>query len=296
MTPVAEAQRYAADRQYQASLDAIAAWQEQNKLVMEEWKPWRQVGMDALTAMRKGMGLETGGALIGKDEYGAFEAEFKAPTMVDDPGYAFRKSEGEKAISRALGSRGVSGGAKEKALLKYNQELASQEYGAAYGRAMSEYQARQGQLDARFGRLGDIAGYGYGGTREATHAGMRTTGEIANAMQEGAAAQGSGAIGAANAMTQGAMFNAQAKQAQRAGIFNTVLMGAGAYMGGRTGGPEGAARGAAIGGAFGGMLTGNTNLSFGSGALLAGSGYLSSTWGGERKNQDNTATPGWIVG
>ena len=52
-----------------------------------------------------------------------------------DPGYGFRLGEGLKAIERSAAARGgLMSGATGKALQRYGQDLASQEYGAAYNR------------------------------------------------------------------------------------------------------------------------------------------------------------------
>lgn len=52
-----------------------------------------------------------------------------------DPGYGFRLSEGLKAMERGAAARGgLMSGAALKAGQRYGQDLASQEYGAAYNR------------------------------------------------------------------------------------------------------------------------------------------------------------------
>lgn len=52
-----------------------------------------------------------------------------------DPGYGFRLSEGMKALERGAAARGgLVSGAALRAAQRYGQDLASQEYGAAYNR------------------------------------------------------------------------------------------------------------------------------------------------------------------
>jgi hypothetical protein len=60
----------------------------------------------------------------------------------EDPGYAFRLKEGQKALDRQAAARGglISGGAL-KAATRYGQEMGSQEYGNAYNRALTRYNA-----------------------------------------------------------------------------------------------------------------------------------------------------------
>jgi hypothetical protein len=55
--------------------------------------------------------------------------------MPQDPSYNFRMQEGQKAINAGLASRGLgSSGSALRALTKYGQDLASQEYGNAFNR------------------------------------------------------------------------------------------------------------------------------------------------------------------
>ena len=52
-----------------------------------------------------------------------------------DPGYGFRLNEGLKALERSAAARGgLMSGATGKALQRYGQDVASQEFGAAYNR------------------------------------------------------------------------------------------------------------------------------------------------------------------
>ena len=76
------------------------------------------------------------------------------PNTVDlesDPGYQFRVEEGLKGIRRrgSAGS-GFQGGATYKALERYGQDMASQEFAAARDRAVQDYQLGRGrELDLR---------------------------------------------------------------------------------------------------------------------------------------------------
>jgi len=55
--------------------------------------------------------------------------------FMESPDYRFRLSEGNKALDRAFAARGLSNsGAEYKALSRWNQDAASQEYGANYNR------------------------------------------------------------------------------------------------------------------------------------------------------------------
>ena len=58
-----------------------------------------------------------------------------------DPGYEFRKREGQKAYETSGAARGMQlSGPQAKALTRYGQDFASGEYGKAYGRAVGEHQ------------------------------------------------------------------------------------------------------------------------------------------------------------
>jgi hypothetical protein len=156
-------------------------------------EPWRQAGIGALNK------------LTAASDYTPFGTEqFQA-----DPGYAFRLSEGQKALDRSAAARGglISGSAL-KAATRYGQDMGSQEYQNAFNR----YQAER---SAKLGPLQSLAGVGQSATQALGSAGeSMTTG--ANAAlgaygsQAGAAmgaagqARASGYIGQANALTGGA--------------------------------------------------------------------------------------------
>jgi hypothetical protein len=60
---------------------------------------------------------------------------FTNEDFVRDPGYEFRMGEGNKGIDRAFASRGgTNSGAALKAIARFNQDYASNEFGAAYNR------------------------------------------------------------------------------------------------------------------------------------------------------------------
>lgn len=90
-----------------------------------DMEPWRQAGGQAL---------------------GQLQGDFMA-NWQQDPGYQFRMNEGMKAINSAAAARGMgNSGATMKALTKYGQDYASNEYDKAYNR--------------NFNRLSTLAGFG----------------------------------------------------------------------------------------------------------------------------------------
>lgn len=88
---------------------------------------------------------------LGINELAAQRFNFEA-----DPGYAFRMSEGLKGLERSAAARGglLSGGA-GKALQRYGQGLASQEYGNAFDRFQRERAAQAGLSQMEYGRFAD---------------------------------------------------------------------------------------------------------------------------------------------
>jgi hypothetical protein len=119
-------------------------------------------------------------------------AQFQA-----DPGYAFRLSEGQKALERSAAARGnlLSGGT-GKALTRYGQEMGSQEYMNAFNRYQAERQARLNPLQS-------LAGVGQTSTQQlAGQAGQLGAG-LAESIGAAGQARASGYMGTANAISGG---------------------------------------------------------------------------------------------
>jgi hypothetical protein len=157
--------------------------------------PYRQAGYGALDRIT--------GQLGGKGEFGK---TFSMQDFQQDPGYAFRLQQGQKALEQSASARGMTlSGAQGQALQEYGQGLASEEYQNAWNR----FETARGN---KFNRLASIAGLGQTATQQTGQAGMATGANIANQMGQSAALRGdyalqggnaraSGYIGAANANT-----------------------------------------------------------------------------------------------
>jgi hypothetical protein len=82
--------------------------------------------------------------------------DFNAPTadnFQQDPGYQFRLREGSRALQNSAAAKGtLLTGATAKALQDYGQEAGSQEYGAAYNRALQGYQTNRGNAAENWDR------------------------------------------------------------------------------------------------------------------------------------------------
>jgi hypothetical protein len=170
----------AADLQYQQFRDT-AALQE----------PFRQAGVRALPLLEAQRNMMPG-AFTGKVD------------LTQDPGYAFRLSEGQKALDRSAAARGglISGGAL-KAAQRFGQDLGSQEYQNAYNRALTGYNADVAREATGYNRLAALAGYGQTATGQIGAAGQNMASNVGNLMTSGAAAGAAGTVGGANALTGG---------------------------------------------------------------------------------------------
>ena len=93
-------------------------------------------------------------------------AEFTPEMFKTDPGYAFRMSEGMKALERSAAARGgLLSGATLKGAQRYGQDLASQEFQNAFNRyqiartnTLNPYQALAGTAQTSANVLGGQAG------------------------------------------------------------------------------------------------------------------------------------------
>ena len=188
----ANASRKAANTQAAAAGQASDLQREMFEQTRADQEPWRQAGINALGVMQRTAGNVPGAFKFGAGDYQA------------DPGYAFRLSEGQKALDRQAASRGglISGGAL-RAAQRYGQEMGSQEYQNAYNRAFTGYGtdvARENQL---YNRQAALAGIGQTSTNLVNQAGQNYATNAGNLMTGGAAAQAAGQVGQANALTGG---------------------------------------------------------------------------------------------
>ena len=165
---------------------------------------------------------------------------FGAGDFQADPGYAFRLSEGMKALDRTAASRGgLLSGATLKGAQRYGSDLASQEYGNAYNRfqanratqsqeyqnAFNRYQAERAAQEQGFGNafnrfqaersntlapLQSLAGVGQSATQQAQQASQNFATGAANTLANYGNAAASNAIGAGNARASGYMGAANA--------------------------------------------------------------------------------------
>ena len=122
----------AGDVQARAAQDANAAQErmfaEQNRLQ----EPFRQGGLTAQNEIMQLLGIGGDKAAAG---YGSLGKSFGMSDFEQDPGYAFRQSEGMRALERSAAARGnLLSGSTLKGVQRFGQDLASQEYQNAFNR------------------------------------------------------------------------------------------------------------------------------------------------------------------
>lgn len=171
----AKAQQEAA----QAGIDAQERMFDKQTALQE---PWRAAGEQALNKLTP---LAMNYEKFGMDKF------------TQDPGYAFRLSEGQKALDRSAAARGglISGSAL-KAATRYGQDMGSQEYTNAFNRYQTE---RAAQLQP----LQSLAGVGQTSANTLTNAAGAMGSAEAAGYANSANARASGYVGGANAVNQG---------------------------------------------------------------------------------------------
>jgi hypothetical protein len=141
--------------------------------------PFREAGIGALNK------------LIPLTDY----QNFGMQQFQQDPGYAFRMSEGMKGLERSAAARGgLLSGATLKGIQRFGQDLGSQEYQNAFNRYGIERERRLNPLQS-------LAGVGQTTSQQLGAAGTQMAGNVGNLMTGGAAARASGYVGQSNALT-----------------------------------------------------------------------------------------------
>lgn len=176
----------AAREQAAAADRASAISQAQYEQNRKDAEPWREAGIGTL-----------GQLVSGTAPGGDLNRDFTMADFQKDPGYDFRLGEGRRGVEAGAAARGgaLSGGAL-KALERYSQGYASNEFGNAYSRFNSD-------RDRRFNRLASIAGLGQTATRDVAQMGTDNARNQGEYGMQGANARASGYIGTANQLGTG---------------------------------------------------------------------------------------------
>lgn len=170
-----------AQAQADATQQATQVSSDQFQQTRQDQMPWMEAGKRALTKLEAASDYTP-------FSYNAFNA---------DPGYAFRLSEGQKALERSAAARGglISGSAL-KAAERFGQDYASQEYTNAFNRYQQERAAKLQPLQS-------LAGLGQTTAANLGSAGATNASAVGNYLTSGAAAQAAGYMGQSNAINQG---------------------------------------------------------------------------------------------
>jgi hypothetical protein len=139
--------------------------------------PFREAGINALNK------------LVPLTEY----QNFGMDQFQQDPGYAFRMSEGMKGLERSAAARGgLLSGATLKGIQRYGQDLASQEFQNAFNRYGIERERRMAPLQS-------LAGVGQTTSQQLGAAGTQFANTMGNIGMNQANVQGNAAMARASA-------------------------------------------------------------------------------------------------
>jgi len=174
----------------QSSGEALALQRRMYEENAARQQPFLQAGQEALNK------------LIPLSNY----QKFGMDQFQQDPGYAFRMSEGMKGLERSAAARGgLLSGATLKGIQRYGQDLGSQEYQNAFNRYQSERSAQLNPLQSLAGvgqtTANTLGGYGQSYANQANQLGMT------NAANQGNLALGMGNIRASQYVTAGSALN-----------------------------------------------------------------------------------------
>jgi hypothetical protein len=186
------AAKKASKAQVQASQDANAAQRrmfEEQKALQE---PFRQGGLTAQNEIMQLLGIGGDKNAAG---YGSLGKSFGTEQFQQDPGYAFRQSEGMKALERSAAARGnLLSGSTLKGVQRFGQDLASQEYQNAFNRYQVERSAKLNPLQS-------LMGSGQSATNVMTGAAGQMGQNEASNLYNAGQARASGYVGSANALS-----------------------------------------------------------------------------------------------
>jgi len=209
--------RKASKAQSKAADQAAQVQRETFERQVELQEPFRQAGITSQNELMRLIGI--GGDASAAD-YGMLTRGYRPEDLQMDPGYAFRLSEGQKALERSAAARGgLLSGSMLKGAQRFGQEMGSQEYMNAFNRA-------QAQLNTRLGTLGSLYGAGQASAQQIAGQAGQMGANVGNLMNQSAQARASGYMGQANALSN---------------ALGQAAMGYGMYKGGYFGSPGGSA-------------------------------------------------------
>jgi len=205
----AKAAKKASAAEVAAQEKALALQKEMFERQVALQEPFRQAGIVSQNELMRQMGLSGDAASQG---YGNLLRDFSMADYQADPGYAFRMSEGLKALDRQAAARGgLISGAALKASQRYGQDLASQEYQNAYNRYNQNRGLRYDMLTGQ------------------QNVGAKSANVLGGAAQNYATQGGQNIVGAGLARASGYRDVASARNAMISGLTNIGANLAGGY-------------------------------------------------------------------
>lgn len=194
------AAKKASREQTAASNAALGEQRRQFDVTQQNLQPWLSAGQAGLGRMRDLLGI--GESTLTPQQI-----------MEQDPGYQFRLGEGEKAIDRAAGARGLrNSGATLKALTRFGQDYATKSFQDIYN------------------RLAGVSGTGMTTGTNLGQFGAQNAGAMGTLMTGAANARGAAGIAGANAWSNALNTSVNAYTQQN--MLNRLLAGGGGSSGG----------------------------------------------------------------
>ena len=235
----AKAAEKAGQLQSDSSQYAADLSQKQFEQTRNDQMPWLEAGKGALGQLQDYIGKNNnfddrwGGRIESAYQNGQLTGGLDPSKFQTDPSYQFRKQQGMADIeSSAAASGGLLSGAALKSLNRYNSDLASQEYGNAWGRDQAEkknlfsvlgnnrsqdYDLFNNEDTRKYNQISAMAGVG-----------QTTANNLGTFGANNALNQGNAAINGANAQANGLTSAA----ASKAGAWNNLFSMGAKAMGG----------------------------------------------------------------
>jgi hypothetical protein len=182
-----------------ASGRAEDMWKQFQQEAVAANNPFMQSGTSANLRLADLLGLSDNAGAAG---FGSLGTTFTGADLANDPGYQFRLGQGQQAIERAAAAGGsLASPATAKALMQYNQGLASDEFGDAFNRNLQSQSSLYNMLTGLSG------------------SGQTAVGTMADINQVGTAAR----TGNDMALQQAILGSYQAKNAATQGAWNNLI-------------------------------------------------------------------------
>lgn len=190
----ANAAENAANTQSAATNSAIAEQRRQYDQNRTDMLPWLTAGSSAVNRLSDLLGVSSNNTTTG---YGSLTKPFGIADYQEDPGYQFRLNQGQEALQRSLGARGMlNSGNRLMELTKYGQDMGTQEYQNAYNR----YNSNQTNT---YNRLAGLSGTGQTSANTLANSGSNTANSLSGLLTNQGNANAAAGIAGTNAWTSG---------------------------------------------------------------------------------------------